>query len=163
MPSKSKSKGNMFENQIAKMLNNVYDTEQFARAPLSGAYMGKSNAQKRSGIAHAAQDTLRGDIITPDDFPFVIECKNYNDAPLYHKVMEGCDRHLDKWIAEVEFDAAQANKQPMLFFKTTRKGSFVCLPFHCCTGSKLKAMMIYNSYVITSLDLFQTFSKHLYK
>lgn len=125
--AKSKRKGSAFENEIAKFLNGVHGTEEFARTPGSGAWMGRSNAFKRSGVAAAAQETLRGDLITPSTFPFVIECKSYNDYPVYHGIIKGPDKHLDKWLLEVEFDAEQANSSPMLWFKTTRKGTFVAI------------------------------------
>lgn len=162
MPSKSKTKGNAFENHLAKSLNEMYNTEEFARVPLSGAFMGRSNAAKRKGIAQEAQNTLRGDLITPHDFPFVIECKSYNDNPLFHKIMEGKDVHLDKWIAEVEFDAAQADKDPLLFFKVSRKGTFAVIPFNKFPNGTLKSCMIYQTYVIISFDQFQQIAGNLY-
>jgi hypothetical protein len=158
MPSASKRKGSSFENDIAKFLNKTFATEQFARTPGSGAWMGRSNSAKRSGVAQEAQITLRGDLITPSNFPFMIECKNYNDSPVYHTIIKGPDSKLDGWLKEVEFDASQAKLLPMLWFKTTRKGVFVAVPRktveqyldlyeYCC---------VYRDYVIISQESFET-------
>jgi len=157
MASKSKTKGSAFENVIAKMLNTVYNTKEFSRCPLSGAWMGRSNAAKRSGVNAAAQETLRGDLITPDSFPFVIECKSYHDSPSYNGIIQGADRMLDKWLKEVEFDATQANKMPMLWFKTTRKGTFVAFPKLSITGDFSEVfdyVLLYRNYIIISQQSF---------
>lgn len=163
MTSKSKNKGNAFENHLAKTLNVAFHTEEFARVPLSGAFMGRSNAVKRKGIAQEAQNTLRGDLITPHDFPFVIECKSYKDNPLFHKIMEGKDVHVDKWIAEVEYDAAQTDKDPLLFFKVSRKGTFVVIPFEKIPSGTLNSYMMYQSYAIITLDQFIQISGAIYE
>lgn len=159
--AKSKRKGSAFENEIAKFLNRVHDTEEFARTPGSGAWMGRSNAFKRSGVAAAAQETLRGDLITPSSFPFIIECKSYSDAPLYHGIIKGPDKHLDKWLKEVEFDAEQANCLPMLWFKTVRKGTFVAFPkstlvdYFKNISDAFEYCLTYRNYVIIHQDTYE--------
>lgn len=158
MASKSKRKGSAFENDISKMLNTTYETEQFARTPGSGAWMGRSNSAKKSGVAQEAQDTLRGDLITPKEFPFIIECKNYEDSPVYHKIIQGPDAKLDGWLKEVEFDANEAGLEPMLWFKTTRKGSFVAVKSHIVADVDFEYVLKYRDYTIVSLDAFKTHS-----
>ena len=156
MASKSKRKGSAFENDISKMLNTTYNTEQFARTPGSGAWMGRTNSAKKSGVAQEAQDTLRGDLITPKDFPYIIECKNYEDSPAYHRIIQGPDSKLDGWLNEVEFDANEAGLQPMLWFKTTRKGSFVAVKTTILSGVDFEYALKYRDYTIVSLDTFIT-------
>lgn len=158
MASKSKRKGSAFETQIAKLLNATYHTEQFARTPGSGAWMGRSNSAKKSGVAQEAQDTLRGDLITPKEFPYIIECKNYEDSPVYHKIIQGPDAKLDGWLKEVEFDANEAGLEPMLWFKTTRKGAFVAVKTNRVSDVTFEYALKYRDYTIVSLETFQIHS-----
>jgi hypothetical protein len=64
----SKRKGAAFERKIAKLLNERFDTTEFNRTPGSGAF----------GTTHALPQHLivQGDLITPQNFKYVIECKN---------------------------------------------------------------------------------------
>lgn len=128
MASKSKNKGSRFEYAIRDMFNKVFDSKEFARTPGSGAIMGRSNFAKRSGLSDAAKDTLSADLICPSWFPYSIEAKNYADKPSYTAMLSNSDSTLDGWLAEALFDAINFNKIPMLFFNTTRKGSYVAVP-----------------------------------
>lgn len=128
MASKSKNKGSRFEYAIRDMFNKVFDSKEFARTPGSGAIMGRSNFAKRSGLSDAAKDTLSADLICPSWFPYSIEAKNYADKPSYTAMLSNSDSTLDGWLAEALFDAINFNKIPMLFFNTTRKGSYVAIP-----------------------------------
>jgi len=128
MPSKSKTKGNKFENDVVKLFNEMFNTQEFRRTPNSGAMMGRSNASKFSGLSEDVKRTLSSDIITPEWFPFAIECKHYGDKPNYAAIIKEHDTKLDHWIAEAVFDAYNQNLWPMLCFKTDRKGAHVVVP-----------------------------------
>ena len=68
----SRAKGNRFENKIAKTLNERFDTKEFCRTPGSGAF----------ATTHKLPEYLKvyGDLITPEKFKFIIECKKgYNE------------------------------------------------------------------------------------
>ena len=125
MPSKSKTKGNKFENDIVKAFNELHATEEFRRTPNSGAMMGRSNAEKFSGLSESVQRTLSSDIITPEWYPFAIECKHYGDKPNYAAIIKEHDTTLDHWIGEAMFDAINQGLHMMLCFKTDRKGAHV--------------------------------------
>ena len=133
MTSRAKLKGNSFERDVAAMLNTLLDTQEFSRAPTSGAFFGKSNAFKKAGASDHAKLTLAGDLTTPADFRYTIECKNYahTGGPNAYAVMEGrSDGTLDKWLAQVSDDGRFKNKIPCLFFKLTpKKGTYFCIPF----------------------------------
>lgn len=154
MASASKRKGSGFENEIAKFLNGLYSTAEFGRTPGSGAWMGKTNSAKRAGVAKEAQITLRGDLITPVSFPFIVECKNYNDSPIYHNIIRGSDPKLDQWLKEVEFDASEAGINPMLWFKTTRKGVFVAVKANLVDLTNIPYYLKYRDYVIMGQEHF---------
>ena len=64
----SKRKGSTFERKIAKMLNERFDTKEFSRTPGSGAFA----TSHRNLPEHLR---IQGDLITPSNFPFVVECK----------------------------------------------------------------------------------------
>ena len=67
----SRNKGQSFERKIATMLNNRFNTKEFCRSPGSGAF----------ATTHNIPDHLKlhGDLLTPLDFKFCIECKKgYN-------------------------------------------------------------------------------------
>lgn len=130
MPSKSKNKGNKFENDIVKAFNELHETEEFRRTPNSGAMMGQSNAAKFAGLSESVRRTLSSDIITPEWFPFAIECKHYGDKPNYAALIKENDSTLDHWLGEATFDAMQQDLHPMLCFKTDRKGVHVAVPLY---------------------------------
>lgn len=130
MPGKASGvKGDAFERSIAKFFNQLFGVAQFGKSPSSGARMGKSNFAKNNGLAESAIHTMICDIITPDSFPFVIECKSYADAPQYHTLIKDSERNIDNWLKEVEFDANNVGKIPMLAFKTNNKGTHFVIPF----------------------------------
>ena len=67
----SRRKGNAFEREIAKLFNTRFNTSEFARTPGSGAF----------ATTHTLPEYLQihGDLITPKDFAYVIECKTGYD------------------------------------------------------------------------------------
>lgn len=154
MPSKSKSKGNRFENEIVKLFNSVHQTEEFRRTPNSGAMMGRSNAVKYAGLDESVQRTLGSDIITPSWYPFAIECKSYASSPNYSAIFSGHDTKLDHWLGEALFDARTFKQHPMLCFKTTRKGTFVAVPKYMVElGWEPPFYLTYNSiFMISGID-----------
>jgi hypothetical protein len=71
----SRTKGNRFENKIAKKLNERFNTEEFCRSPGSGAF----------ATTHKLPEYLKvyGDLITPKNFKYIIECKKgYNEVKI---------------------------------------------------------------------------------
>lgn len=129
MPSRSKNKGNKFENDMCKIFNRLYETEEFARTPNSGAIMGRTNWGRKQGLAEDVKRTLGSDIIVPDWFKFAVECKHYKDSPSYDKIVKAPgDKTLDGWLGEALYDAINLNLHPMLVFKTNNKGTHIVLP-----------------------------------
>ena len=162
MPSRSKTKGNKFENDTVKVLNEAYDTEEFSRTPNSGAMMGRSNWGKNQGLAENVKRTLGADIIVPDDFKFAVECKHYKDDPNYAQIIKGPDSMLSHWLGECVYDAINLDLNPLLFFKTNRKGTHFALPqyFHesCLIGDYF---LLYGPFVISGMDTFLVNAKRI--
>lgn len=125
MASKSGEKGKRFERDIKELLNTAYDTLEFTRTPGSGALMGQSNFRKNSGLEDSTKRVLGSDMICPDWFKFSIECKNYNDSPNYSTIIKSSDTKLDYWLAETLFDSINLKQTPLLFFRTSRKGTHI--------------------------------------
>lgn len=161
MASKSKAKGSRFEYAIRDMLNRMYDSKEFARTPGSGSIMGRSNFAKREGMSDAAKDTLSADLICPSWFPYSIEAKNYADKPTYSTIIHSYDTTLDGWLGEALFDAKNFNKIPLLFFNTTRKGSFVAIPEIVAKHLKMGNHLVYREYRIISMTQFEANSEIL--
>ena len=165
MPSRSKTKGNKFENDMVKLLNEVYNTKEFSRTPNSGAIMGRTNWGKNQGLSENVKRTLGSDLIVPDDFKFAVECKHYADTPNYAQIIKGPDTTLDHWLAEATFDAINLDLHPLLFFKTNRKGVHFALPeyFHMqymeyegatTTNVMGDYFLHYGPFVISGIDTF---------
>lgn len=121
-------KGKVAERDICHEMEIMFPGEIFRRVPMSGAFMGGFNFNKNMHINDEAKKTLTGDIITPTWMKFSFESKAYDDTPLFHKIMNGEDKDLDKWIDQATGDASKVDKKMLIIFRITSKRSgFVCL------------------------------------
>jgi Holliday junction resolvase len=112
----SKAKGGAFERQIANTLNEQFNTKEFNRTPGSGAF----------ATTHVLPDhiTVAGDLITPLNFKFCIECKKgYNDQTIYSLL--DYNSKIWQFIKQCEKDAQKMNKVPMIIYKQDRKDTIV--------------------------------------
>ncbi len=158
MASKSGEKGKRFERDIKEMLNKAYNTEEFTRTPGSGALMGQSNFRKNLGLEDSTKRVLGSDMICPDWFRFSIECKNYNDSPNYAAIIKTSDTKLDYWLAETLFDSINLKQTPMLFFRTTRKGTHVAFPRQFF-DIQPKYSVNYDCFTIMGVEHFEQFKQ----
>ena len=154
MPSKSKNKGNTLEREMRDVLNATYETEEFARTPSSGAIMGLSNYKKNQGLSASTRTILGSDLICPDWFKFSVECKWYADKPNYAQIIKGADTDLDGWLAEACFDARNLELNPLLFFKTNRKGVHAALPAFFWPRLQMTCHLRYYEFLIIGIDDF---------
>ena len=157
MPSRSKAKGNKFELDMCRFFNALYETEEFARTPNSGAIMGRSNWGRKQGLAEDVKRTLGSDIIVPDWFRFAVECKHYKDTPTYDKLIKSPgDSTVNQWLGEVMFDAINLNLHPMLIFKTNNKGTHVALPAYFIPFiEEVNYYVKYQTFIIFGLDVLE--------
>jgi hypothetical protein len=116
----SKKKGNRWELQVCKILGSAFDDE-FRRVPMSGGFVGGRNKFRNYFVNENAQSQLTGDIITPEWFPFIIECKNYNDSPKIHNLLSIGDKDLDDWVRQAKDEAKTAKKDWLIIFNMTSK------------------------------------------
>jgi Holliday junction resolvase len=117
----SRAKGSTFERSIAKLLNDRFNTTEFSRTPGSGAF-----ATTHSLPAHLQ---IYGDLITPENFRYCIECKKgYNKENLYSLYNYSSD--LWGFIEQCEKDSEKCNKIPMVIFKQDRQPILVIVPYY---------------------------------
>ena len=100
----SRAKGNRFELKVAKLLAEWWGGS-FRRSPLSGGW-----------------DTERapGDILTPDDFPWIVECKSRESWDFYGLVGGPEKNGPLEWWDQVSRAALDTVRMPMLV-KTRRR------------------------------------------
>ena len=115
----SRAKGSSFERQIAKLLNDRLGTTEFSRTPGSGAF----------ATTHSLPDHLKlyGDLITPQNFRYCIECKKgYNNQNLYSLFNKSSE--FWKFIEQCQKDSNKCNKLPMVIFKQDRQPTLLIIP-----------------------------------
>lgn len=149
-----KARGNTFERQVANFLSQIHGKD-FRRTAHSGAYTGLSNAGRKKDMAEDTIKAFLGDIIPPEGFNIVIECKNYSGIQGgFNGIMSGLCTGLDKWLKEVLFDSE--NKKPhILAFKITRYGTYICFPekiFSDIVSELTKQNISYTKYYLEYTD-----------
>jgi hypothetical protein len=158
----SKKKGNRWELDVAHLFTENFEGE-FRRVPQSGAFFGGANRKRAEGVRADAQEILSGDIITPENFEFSIECKSYKDLE-FHQMYLGKCASLDRWIEQGEEDASFSKKKMLLIIKISRKGTFVCVDESIVNKSNFENYMVYkNKYIIVDLMLFVEWRKNILK
>jgi hypothetical protein len=169
MTSRSKSKGNSWELDVAKDLTELYG-ESFIRAPHSGAYIGGSNSSRRASLHEAQIRSFKGDIIPGPSFPRLnIECKNYKDFPFHQLFADKECKQMEEWLGQL-LDAAEPTDFNLLILKVTHKGKFIISPLGQTNKANLRflqynsskhghwAVSDYNKFWATNKSEVQTFS-----
>ena len=132
----SRTKGNTFERQIAKILNDRFNTTEFSRSPGSGAF----------ATTHSLPEHLKiyGDLITPEKFKFCIECKKgYNNLNLYSLYNNSSE--LWKFIEQSEKDSKKCSKLPMVIFKQDRQPVLAIIPKGIAFEENIKYIEIHKN------------------
>lgn len=130
MPINSKNKGSTYERKIANLLSERFKhitglTNSFRRAVDSGSFFGGKN-QSRT-ITHDLSKATFGDIITPDNFVFNIECKHYKKPPVFSAILNENYKEWDSWIAQASQDAKNCDKLMLIIIKYNNVEDFVIL------------------------------------
>lgn len=150
----SKNKGNAFQRKVAQIFNEHFETDQFAPTPGSGAF----------ATTHSLPQHLQiyGDLITPKEFCFVLECKKG-----YNKENIGSTFNSKSLITEAlqqsERDAKKCKKVPMVIFQQDRKDILCVIPYKKFQPLFLTRLNYYvslkNEYLILTLkDLLSVYS-----
>ena len=115
----SRTKGSTFERKICKILNERFNTTEFSRSPGSGAF----------ATTHSLPEHLKiyGDLITPENFKFCIECKKgYNHLNLYS--LYNYSSEFWKFIEQCEKDSKKCKRIPLVIFKQDRQPTLAIIP-----------------------------------
>jgi hypothetical protein len=121
-PSKSKRKGNSYETEISKLLTRWWGS-QFRRIPNSGALRWKDSIW------------TYGDLLVPEDFKGLIECKHHHEVDLSEVLRKGLDKgKITKWwFKQACVDAIRARNEmkisiePFLIWKRDYTPSLFCM------------------------------------
>jgi len=125
MANRNKAKGKSFEREIADVFEEAYGLT-FQRVPNSGAFLGGANAFRLDKLSTNQVQMFKGDIIPPDEIPWLtIECKSRKTFP-YQQLFDGC-KEMDSWIQQVRIDWDALNRKGLFFviFKPNRHGHYI--------------------------------------
>ncbi len=150
MTSKSKTKGNSWELDVAKFLTETYHST-FLRVPSSGAFVGGKNAHRKSSLDQSQLQSKKGDIHPPQEWKhFNCECKSYADFP-FHQLWTTNVKILDSWIAQ-QHDVEDEGDLNLILIKITRKDKWVV--FQENLGFDVTRSIHYKGWFFTSWDDF---------
>jgi hypothetical protein len=155
MPINSKQKGNGFERKIATILSDRFaewtgKTASFRRNADSGSFFGGSNQTRTE--SHDLSKAEFGDIISPLDFKYSLECKFYKTPPSFSMILQQDCKMFDEWIKKVEQDAANADRLPCIIMKFNKVQETVMV--RELTG--VEPVFHYKAYHIVTLKNFLT-------
>ena len=139
-----KRKGAAYERQLAKKLNETFNTKDFSRTPGSGAF----------ATTHKLPEHLQihGDLITPENFKFVIEAKRGYDITL--EDLWKPKSNFYKFIDQARRDGRAANKPWLLIYKKDRQKDIVICEHKFDIKEKAIIKGKYNIYLLKDiLDL----------
>jgi len=172
MANRSKEKGKRYERQVAEFLSKQFNTS-FVRVPNSGAFVGGKNFTRRIQLTEGQTKTFKGDIIPPENWNIVIECKNYEKiSGGLPAVIKGNSVQLNKWIKELRGDAGELEGRSqldyhILFLKITRVGEWFIVPENISVVEDKIPYIQYwyegNSYLILDICYFDKFKNIILK
>jgi Holliday junction resolvase len=109
-------KGKRFERNLAKLLKKRFGFD-FTRTLGSGNRWGQCTFLP----AHAHQ-TFSGDLVCPDNYLWVIECKGgYDDIDVYTLLARGCHHEIDEWIEQSDKESERSGRKPIICWKKSYK------------------------------------------
>lgn len=111
----SKAKGNRTERNLGKVLKDRFGFE-FTRTLGSGNRWGQVFF-----LPSHAQQTFSGDLVCPENFRFVIECKGgYSEIDLHASFKSGL-KEIDEWMEQAEDEAKRCGREPLICWKKNYK------------------------------------------
>lgn len=153
MAVNGKQKGNAWERKVANLFSEKFAAflnkdKAFIRNIDSGSYFGGKNQNRIK--THLEEHQSFGDILTPSNFRFEIECKAYKTAPSLDLILKGSIKLFDEWIEQSEQDAQNGNKEPMLVIKFNNTVPFVMVQ---CDIDFIESTFQYRGYSAYPLKL----------
>lgn len=162
-------KGKSGERGVVKLLNSRFET-YLKQNPKTGSFsrsLGSGNRYSQTAaLPKHAQDTFTGDLVCPEGFKFVLECKTgYTDVDLFSCFGEKCSE-LDAFIGQVLNDSIRAEKIPMLIWKKDRKEHVVFLnikniDYNKCLddylNKKIHSLLFYKEWIGLNINYILSF------
>lgn len=147
----SKNKGNTFERKIANTLSKRFQchtglAKTFRRNPDSGSAFGGINEAKM--VTHDLDKACFGDIICPNAFTYLIECKHYRQAPSFASLLDENVADWDRWIAQATQDCINAQKKMAVVIKYNNIKEIVILKQ---LPAALKCILYYRDHYVVAL------------
>lgn len=143
----SRTKGNAFERKVAQILNEHFKTTEFCRSPGSGAFATVHNLPEHLNLG--------GDLLTPKDFPYLIECKKGYDfkvADLFNPKSK-----FIEILVKLDKEALKHKKSSLLIFQQDRQNILVVKPCHPREFTVKRVELSNEAKVIMTLDDFLKF------
>jgi Holliday junction resolvase len=138
------AKGKRGERELGKIFSNYFGIP-FYRTANSGA------RPKQVKLSAVSKEVHTGDLETPPDFRFSIECKTTDvEVDLLDQ-----SALLDKYLKQAADDADSIGKVPMLCWKRNRKGWIVAVPSRQAfgrTGEVPQYRSVYRVWIVCRLD-----------
>jgi Holliday junction resolvase len=149
----SRRKGSNFERKLATQLNSTFECTEFARTPGSGAF----------ATTHSLPEHLQihGDLITPQNFKYVIEAKcgyNVDLDDLFRKNSE-----LHKFIRQAKKESKAAKKPWFLIYKKTRKDTLLISEVNFNVTSRIEVTLDRTFYVYKWDDVLGLDKSHFFE
>jgi len=160
----SKNKGNAFERKIAntlsaRFLERTGLEKAFIRNPDSGSYFGGKNESRVD--THDMSKAVFGDLKTPPEFNFSIECKHYKEGPSFAMLVKQDWKVLDGWLAQAGQDSINSGKAFAIIIKYNGVDEIVVVPPEASGG--LKPFISYKGYpVVTMKDWLEQPDDHFF-
>ncbi len=116
-------------------------------------------------LSKSSKDVLVGDIVCPDGFAWVLECKSgYEDKIDFAGIFTDGNKTIDKFLVQVTKDADRSDKKPMLLYKRNLKPWIAFVPdIYAPQDLDMPYKLIYRDWIVMSLNkLFEMPDSYFY-
>jgi hypothetical protein len=118
MPSKGKAKGNSWERELSRLLEESFKLP-FQRVPNSGAFLGGANSFRRANLDSKQERIMTGDLIVPEQLNHIsFECKFYKSFD-YHLLYQR-NKQFEGWVDQA-IDGCNTDQIWFLCIKANRR------------------------------------------
>ena len=163
----SKGKGDKYERSVASFLSDHFKSitkvdKSFQRNRASGAYLGGKNSHRAIGMLD--EQKITGDIVTPHNFIYEIECKHYKTPPSYKQIVNGSISQWDGWIEQAMQDVKTSGKFSfLLFIKYNLNPEIVIVDRTKFPINQIRPIFLYGeTFAVISVESFKSVNKELF-
>lgn len=141
-----KKKGNRMELELRKVFTKRFG-EGFSRSVGSGNRWGQE-----VHLPKHAREVFSGDLVVPQGFKFVLECKGGYDGIDMSSIFVRGNSELDSFLDQVTADSKRCHRKPMLCWKKTRKPWLAFVLTEDLAGHSFKYELHYGKWTGVALD-----------